>query len=77
VGGIAFPLYYRLIQDIGASSALTVTFLNPVFATLWGALYLAEAVTPRHMFGMAVILAGTALATGFRAGQLFKRRKPA
>ncbi len=75
--GIAFPLYYRLIQDIGASSALTVTFLNPVFATLWGGLYLAEAVTPRHMLGMAVILAGTALATGFHAGQLFKRRKPA
>ncbi|WP_197488397.1 DMT family transporter [Methylomonas koyamae] len=75
--GVAFPLYYRLIRDIGASSALTVTFLNPVFATLWGALYLAEAVTPQQLLGMVVILAGTALATGFRVGDLVRRPKPA
>ncbi|OAI22764.1 DMT family transporter [Methylomonas koyamae] len=75
--GVAFPLYYRLIRDIGASSALTVTFLNPVFATLWGALYLAEAVTPLQLLGMVVILAGTALATGFRVGDLVRRRKSA
>ncbi|WP_445372800.1 DMT family transporter [Methylomonas sp. HW2-6] len=74
--GIAFPLYYRLIRDIGASSALTVTFLNPMFATLWGALYLAETVTPRHILGMAVILVGTALSTGFQARSLLKRRVP-
>ncbi len=43
---------------------MTVTFLIPAFAMLWGGLILGEAVTGAMLAGCAVILAGTALATG-------------
>jgi drug/metabolite transporter (DMT)-like permease len=33
--GVAFILYYRLLVDIGATKALTVTFLIPAFGILW------------------------------------------
>ena len=31
------------VADIGATGALTVTYLIPVFGVLWGALFLGEA----------------------------------
>jgi drug/metabolite transporter (DMT)-like permease len=62
--GIAYILYFRLIARVGPAQAMTVTFLIPAFAMLWGALILGEAVTMTMLAGCAVILAGTALATG-------------
>lgn len=41
-----------------------MTFLIPVFAVLWGALFLHESLTPVMVLGCAVILAGTGLTTG-------------
>jgi len=41
-----------------------VTYLVPLFAMLWGAWFLGEAVTRPMLGGGAVILIGTALATG-------------
>jgi drug/metabolite transporter (DMT)-like permease len=38
--GVAYILYFKLIEDVGTTSALTVTFLNPLFGILWGALFL-------------------------------------
>jgi drug/metabolite transporter (DMT)-like permease len=63
--GIAYLLYFRLIEEIGPTSALTVTFLNPVFGILWGALFLGEVVGWYTIAGSAIVLAGTALVTGF------------
>jgi drug/metabolite transporter (DMT)-like permease len=63
--GIAYLLYFRLIDEIGPTSALTVTFLNPVFGILWGALFLGEVVGWYTVAGAAIVLAGTALVTGF------------
>lgn len=62
--GLAYLLYFRLIAHVGAARALAVTFLIPAFALLWGALFLAEPATPAMLTGCAVILLGTALATG-------------
>ena len=62
--GVAYLLYFRLIAHIGAPRAITVTYLIPVFAALWGALFLSEAITPSMALGCAVILCGTALASG-------------
>ena len=63
--GIAYILYFRLIEEVGTTSALTVTFLNPVFGILWGALFLGEVVGWYTIAGSAIVLVGTALVTGF------------
>ncbi len=62
--GIAYTLYFRLIQNIGPARAIAVTFLVPAFATAWGWLFLGEAVTGPMILGGVVVLGGTALATG-------------
>ena len=63
--GLAYFLYFQLIARVGPANAIAVTYLIPVFAMLWGRLFLGEAVTGAMLGGGAVILAGTALATGF------------
>ena len=59
--GVAYVLYFRLIDKMGASASLTVTFLIPVFAVIYGVLFLGEAVTAWMLICGAVILFGTAL----------------
>ena len=61
--GVAFVLYFRLIADVGATRALTVTYLIPVFGVLWGALFLGESLPPGLLGGGTLILAGTILVT--------------
>ncbi|WP_323140427.1 DMT family transporter [Massilia phyllosphaerae] len=63
--GIAYILYFKLIEEVGTTSALTVTFLNPVFGILWGALFLHETIGWYTIVGSAIVLVGTALVTGF------------
>lgn len=62
--GVAYILYFRLMQRIGATNTIAVTFLIPGFAVVWGWLFLAEAFTLRMAGGCAIVLLGTALALG-------------
>ncbi|MBK6008835.1 DMT family transporter [Ramlibacter ginsenosidimutans] len=62
--GVAYILYFRLIEQAGPSRALAVTFAIPVFAILYGALFLGERVTPWMLACGAVVVLGTALSTG-------------
>ena len=62
--GFAYILYFRLIANVGPASAITVTYLVPGFAILWGAMILDEQVTSSMVIGCVIILAGTSLATG-------------
>lgn len=62
--GIAYILYFRLIEQAGPARALAVTFLVPVFAVFYGVLFLAEPVTGWMLLCGAVIVFGTALSTG-------------
>lgn len=71
--GVAYLIYFRLIQDVGPSSALTVTFLSPLFGILWGVLFLGETVGWYTFAGAAIVIAGTVLVTGFRPGFLKAR----
>ncbi len=64
---VAYVLYFRLIAHTGAPTAISVTFLIPGFAMLWDWLALAETPTAGMLFGCAVVLLGTALATGVLA----------
>lgn len=71
--GIAYLIYFRLIRDIGAPSALTVTFLIPLFGILWGAIFLDEVITAHTVLGAALVLLGTGLVTGFDPRTLLRR----
>lgn len=62
--GLAYILYFRLIARVGPARAISVTFLIPAFAALWGFVFLREVPTAEMLAGCAVILLGTALATG-------------
>jgi drug/metabolite transporter (DMT)-like permease len=64
--GLAYLLYFALIVRAGASRAILVTYLVPAFALLYGRLILDEPVTASALTGLALILGGTALATGQR-----------
>jgi drug/metabolite transporter (DMT)-like permease len=59
--GIAFLLYYFMMNTLGATRATTVTFLLPVTAVFWGASLLREAITISILAGMVVILLGVFL----------------
>jgi drug/metabolite transporter (DMT)-like permease len=59
---LAYILYFRLIQAVGSTRALTVAYLIPFFAMLWGALVLQEAMTKSMLAGGSLILLGTAIA---------------
>jgi drug/metabolite transporter (DMT)-like permease len=72
--GIAYVLYFRLIENAGPPRALAVTFLIPVFAVLYGVLFLDETVTGWMVFCAAVIVSGTALSTGLLRLPALKRR---
>jgi len=67
--GVAYILYFKLVENAGPARALTVTFVIPVFAVFYGALLLGETVTHWMIFCGLIIVCGTALSVG-----LFQRK---
>ncbi|GAC1446945.1 MAG: DMT family transporter [Ktedonobacteraceae bacterium] len=65
---ISYLIYFWLIETIGPTRAITVTFLAPAFGVFWGALFLSEALTWSTILGFAIILVGTGFVTGIRIG---------
>jgi len=59
--GLAFVVYYRLINRIGGARAATVTYLIPLFAVLWAWLVLGEPLTANMAISGVMILGGVAL----------------
>jgi len=70
---IAYLLYFRLLEDIGPTNSLTVTFLIPVFGVLWGHLLLDEVIGWHTVVGVCLVLAGTSLVTGFSLQGLWQQ----
>jgi drug/metabolite transporter (DMT)-like permease len=62
--GLAYILFFRLIENAGPARALTVTFLVPVFALFYGAVFLGEEITQWMLICAVVIVCGVALSTG-------------
>ena len=75
--GVAYLLYYGLVRDVGPTSALTVTFLAPLFGILWGTLFLHEVVGWTTLAGAAIVIAGTILVTGYRPAWSRSAKAPA
>ena len=70
--GVAYLLYYFVMNSLGAVRAAGVTFLVPITAVFWGVILLHETVNLPMVIGMAVILGGILLAN-LRRGE---RRQP-
>lgn len=62
---LAYLIFYGLIDRVGASRSITVTFLVPVFGIFWGAVILSEPISMHMLGSAAIVLLGTLLATGF------------
>jgi drug/metabolite transporter (DMT)-like permease len=60
--GWAYVLYYRLIADIGATSASFVTYLIPIFGIALGAVVLSEKLGVNTIAGAILVIGGIALA---------------
>lgn len=73
--GLAYLLYFNLINELGAPSALSVTFLIPVFGILWGHLFLGEAIGINTVVGSILVITGTMLVTGLSPTQMFKNAR--
>lgn len=56
---IAYFIYFRLLADVGPTKALTVTFLIPLFALVWGAVFLGEEISLNTLIGCAMVVLAT------------------
>jgi drug/metabolite transporter (DMT)-like permease len=66
--GTAFAqlILFRVLRLYGSRRLSLVTYLIPAFAVFYGAVFLDEGVTVAALGGLALILAGVALASGAR-----------
>ena len=60
--GFAYRLFHDVIKAAGSTIASTVTFTNPVLATIWGILLLGEELHWYEPIGGAVVTLGAWLA---------------
>jgi drug/metabolite transporter (DMT)-like permease len=59
--GVAYLLYYYMMNTLGPVRATGVTLLVPVTAVFWGVVILHETLSLPIVVGMVVILAGIVL----------------
>lgn len=62
--GVAYLLFYRLINVLGSAVAATVTYLTPVIAVILGVLVLNEELRWHEPIGGLIIIAGAAVSQG-------------
>src|SRR5215217_7770441 len=68
---VAYLIYFRLIENVGPTSTVTVTLLVPVFGLLFGVLLLDEPFGLGTLAGLVIILSSVVLITGIspKSGQ--------
>lgn len=71
--GIAYALFYGVVAEAGSTVAATVTYTNPVIATIWGILLLGEPLHWYEPVGGLMVLLGAYLSQAkgsvFRIGK--------
>ena len=63
---LAYLLFFRLISSVGATATATVSYLIPLFGTIWAVVVAQEQIGLETLVGMLVIMCGVLLATGMR-----------
>ena len=61
--GLAFIVFFKLIDTVGPQRAGLITFANPVVAVALGAVFLDELITMATVIGFVLVIAGCWLAT--------------
>ncbi len=74
--GVAYLLYYYMMNTLGPVRATGVTLLVPVTAVFWGVVILHEALSLLIVVGMVVILAGIVLTNVSRPAVSPEKSKP-
>lgn len=72
---LAYILYFKLVAEVGATTALTTEFLVPVVAVILGYLIYSESLTTNQIIGSAIIMLGCALVMGLNPFQKFQFAK--
>lgn len=76
--GLAFIVYYRLIESADSTYVSMVTYVIPIFGVILGVLVLNEQLTWYALAGFALILLGVMVVNGLFANHLpVLRRRPA
>jgi drug/metabolite transporter (DMT)-like permease len=68
---VAYLIYFRLIENVGPTSTVTVTLLVPVFGLLFGVLLLEEPFGLGTLAGLGIILTSVVLITGLAPGKIW------
>ncbi|MET4430418.1 DMT family transporter [Mycolicibacterium sp. 624] len=74
---LAFIVFFALIREVGGSRALVFTYVNPAVALAAGVIILNEPLTAFNVAGLALILAGSVLATRRPTGEQVAVAAPA
>jgi drug/metabolite transporter (DMT)-like permease len=73
--GLMYWVSMRLMREIPATAATSSALMIPLFGVTWGRLFLGEPVTSGMVPGALLVLAATALITGFNPLRLFRRAR--
>lgn len=62
--GVAFVLFYLILESASATQASIVSYIIPIFAALLGWAVLGESIGPNLLVGLALIVVGVAAVNG-------------
>jgi drug/metabolite transporter (DMT)-like permease len=74
--GLAFVVFFQLIDEVGPARAGLITFANPVVAVALGAVFLDELITLATVIGFGLVIAGCWLATRPPRTRIDEPREP-
>lgn len=75
--GVAYLLFFKLLERVGPTKTTTVTYLIPFVGMLMGALVLGEPLTGGMLVGLVLVLGSVLLVNEVRVSSLFPSRASA
>ncbi|HKH90641.1 MAG TPA: DMT family transporter [Gemmatimonadaceae bacterium] len=74
--GVAYLLFFKLLERVGPTKTTTVTYLIPFVGMLAGSLVLGEPLTGGMLMGLVLVLCSVVLVNEVRVGRLWPVRAP-